>query len=1586
MSFSIVTIDTFTEESSPYLTSHISDDGYGWTRIIGSNSLRIFNYNDYVRHYSGSSSVCVHVLDYMPTSADTGVEADIYLLNAGQDYYAPKLVVRYAGGNYYYIWPKIATGEISVERAGGSVYTVGAIPYAIPLTTNFNLTVDVITNGAQVDFEISVDGVPLGTISDTNANRILAVGQAGILNRYGNVWRLDNFAVRGIPQGIASVGITQPIYDRSTLGEPSVEITQDIVIPRGQASVGIKQSIHQGQGSASVEITQIVEVMPPFVFDPVEGMYDSFTTGGDTLLTAHTSESGHTWSSIAGWSDTLTVQTANERVYAATEGAALCSYTPTSANMMIAFTNLYMGDSVPAGTGPSLIVRTTDGTDGYRIQYNNVSGEYDIHRQADDSLVGSLSKWDLGHLDDTPNVIFHIQNLHNDSQVIFQIYTWGGYIWNEWDYPVIDKSPSRVTAAGKVALIGNDAAFHAMTIVEDAYLTEAYDSFTQWGAGNQELSLTVDAAGFLWKKQTTFTGSLNVIDATGTLEPSGAAAAWMYYTLDDNDHAADDWDYGVWADITLNDVATNTQVPALTLYTSPWDNSYKWLNVIPQPLTNEIIVVWGLADGGTLQGSVPYTFSAGVEFRLHAQGNAQSQSQPIIDIFVDDTYIDSVYTGGIDWFYDGYPGIAGYQQGTWEIAQWGQTRQFLTVPPPQGSSSLSVTQSIQDDNRLTVDTFTESGGDTSLADHLSDDGFYWYKHLANWDTDIISVIDANDRVRGPGGNSAWLWYWCDILPMSPNYILQADIRTETKASDTYSVQMMLRMNQHTTSTSWYYIYPKHLSNKIEIRRYPSLILDIFDYSFPTTGEVSTIRAEIQTLVDSVEIAIYVDDTLIGKAYDTSAERILEAGRAGIAVTQNATADNFQFSIMQGSISLPIQQRVVDPGFASVEITQEVTNPRGLVSVEITQTIEANTGYCGVYITQKMVAQGSVSVDITQTITNPQGIASVEITQQVFTPGLTSVEILQSITDPVALTADHADWKARVTLDGVDISEDITGEIRVEAEENGSRIAEFEFDPPAGLLEIMEWVATPVTIDYLIKEAGGTEYSVYRIFTGIVDVPEYDPVTQLVRINATDHLQGRFEQATHEEITDLIGGEWSRHVFDEEVDGWQYFQDRLTTQPYSYDLDVNGVGVKAPWLAKVTPDFTYTNDTIDDESVITSFASRRDIINKGLINLDFRFQRMRERRHTIAWELYPGFIDYLGDPFIWPTKSMCDSAVAGGGWVLESIIYIEAPESGVYNVRREEEGGYYPVAWILTPGFAANYCQGFYAMVSNKWAQTITEEYEFEVICQQSIDQLGPIHEEFDYGVECEQDIVDWEDTEAPGFSISAAETDGIMTSSASIGAPWEGEEYLDADETDIENGRAEMENAQVCAIEVAKTSILNTHRNNHVEYSSFLEPQLERHHTVYINTGHIDAKGKVHGYIHTMDPDAGTATTEVTLSISKVLASGLPFNSPITPAPKPDIEPDQSVVTGWGGLSTHIGGRLESFNYSEDMRGFITNYEWDPDTQDFTSEPLPAKTYPYEFVIETPEIEEEARQPVIGSSTITVHVEVPDELMDITTT
>ncbi|MCK5307031.1 MAG: hypothetical protein KAJ73_00330 [Zetaproteobacteria bacterium] len=1557
--------------------------------------------------------------------------------NEFYDYYAPRLVIRASATDYYYIHPKPVPEEIEVYRAGTYSYSVGAIPYTIPIQTYFNLSVDVITGGSQVGFTLRVNGVPIGTLADLDANRILQVGKAGIRTRGSNTFRVDNFSVLGVPQGYASVEITQPVYDR---GLASVEITQEVVIPTGKASVEIKQSIHQGQGQASVEVTQSIEVMSPLVFDPAEVMYDSFSTGGDGALTSHTSESGHTWSAIAGFTDNITVVNASARAAGAVaEGAALCSYAPTSPNYSIAFTNMYIGDSsAAADVGPSLLLRTTDGTDGYRIQYNSTGGYYEVYRQADSSLVGYLSRWDLGSYADTPSVVFHIQNLYGDSQVAISLSAYG-YVY----HTIYDSSPNRVITAGKVGLILKDANFNSMTIIEDAYRTVAYDSFERWGTGGDYLENTADALGFPWKKQTGYSGDL-AVDATGFVRPSTSAPQWMYYTFDDADYPAEYREYGVYADITLNDVATNTQVPALTLYTHPDDGSHKWLNVIPQPLTNEIIVVHGTADGGVLKGSVPYTFSAGVQFRLHAQIYYLSYPDAIINIFVDNVYVDTVYTSGIDWFYGYFPGVAGYQQGTWEIEQWGQTYEFLTVPPPQGSVSFSITQSIQDYNRYTQDTFTVGGGDVSLADHLSDDGFYWHKSIANWDADTISVIDANDRVRGPGGNGAWLWYWLDVLPMDADYSVQADIRTESKGSDTYSVQLMLRASINEAVTSWYYVYPRHKTNKIEIRRLPSLTLGSLDYSFPTSGTSRTIRAEVQTFIDRVDIRIYVDDTLIGTVSDTSAERLLEAGRPGLATTQNATADNFTFSVLRGQISLgitqdiadrgyasveitqdvvipqgyasvDIYQRVVSPGFASVgieqrvnhgigiasvaiqqivkaegyasvEITQDLVIPQGSVSLGITNVIQAPSGYVTVFIEQVTTAQGQASVGITQTITNIQGIASVDIQQVQYATGGVSVSILQSIADPVALTTDNVDWKAKVTLDGVDISEDITGEIRVEAEENGSRIAEFVFDPAAGLLEIMEWVASQVTIDYQIRPAGSDTFSTHRIFTGIVDVPAYDPVTQLVSIHATDHLQGRFEQATKEDIEAMVGGEWSRHVFNEEVDGWQYFQDRMSTQPYSFDLDINGTGVKAAWEAKATPDFTYVENTIDDESVTVEFASRRDIINKGLINLDFRFQRMRERRHNISWELYPGFLEYLYDPFLWPTRSMCESAVSGGGWVLESIVYIDPPQSGVYQVRNRDVPGSHPRVWVLNPGFKANYCQGFFAKVSNKWAQTITEEYEFEVICQQSIDQLGPIHEEFDYGIECEQDITDWEDTEDPGFSISAAVSDGVMASGGSIAEPWEGEEYLDADETDIENGRAEMENAQVCALEIAKTSILNTHRNNYVEFSTFLEPGLERHHTVYVNTAHVQAKGKTHGFIHTMNPDGGIAITEVRIAISKVLASGLPFASPVTPAPKPDTTPDQSIITEWGGLGTHIGGRLASFPYNEDMRGLTTNYEWDPDTQDHTSNPLPQQVYPYEFVIETPEIEEEARQPVIGSSTITVHVEVPDELMDITTT
>lgn len=692
----------------------------------------------------------------------------------------------------------------------------------------------------------------------------------------------------------------------------------------------------------------------------------------------------------------------------------------------------------------------------------------------------------------------------------------------------------------------------------------------------------------------------------------------------------------------------------------------------------------------------------------------------------------------------------------------------------------------------------------------------------------------------------------------------------------------------------------------------------------------------------------------------------------------------------GVYSVPMQQLIYAVGQVNVNVEQRVNQGTGGYSVDIQQNIVGVKGYASAHIRQVINIPGIASASIQQNITNPSGVASVNIQQASYTSGLgPSVQVTQAIIDNVVVDTppEHVEWAAYIRLGGSDITDNITGQIRVEGEESTSRIAEFSFDPLAGTYNLTDWVGKSVQIFYEVRVPSGHTSRVL-LFTGVVDVPEYDPVTQLVHISATDNLQGRFEQATNELITEEIGGYWSRHIFNEDSRGWEYFQERMSTQAYSYDLDVNGAGHKTPWSSPSAARFTFTEDDINDESITLAYANRRDILNTVNISIDFRYQRLRSRELYARWHYGGSWCEFLVNPWILPTKEMLQSGVESTGWALRAISFTDIPSAGYFYCGGSSPTYWSPGAYGDDESQTRKFAIGVDAHIQKRWAQTVTETYSIKVLNDESVTYFGVISEQEDYGIEAEQDVSDWEQRDEYLSTSSMP-----ITISAAGPSPTEsGDDIIDADEAVVENGRAEMENAQLTAIAKARTAIKKSHRRNYVGFSTVLAPRIERYHTIQINTALVSAKGKVYSVVHTMDVDSGEATTNVTLALSKLAGSGLQVDREIEVLPKPDTSPtvvpapEEPEYIGYN-RSTHVGSGDDSPVFNESWRGLLTNYI--PSQGAYgaaSSPPLPEKVYPFEFRYETPAIDDADVQEVIGLAEDEVQVLIPGDSLTVTTT
>lgn len=547
-------------------------------------------------------------------------------------------------------------------------------------------------------------------------------------------------------------------------------------------------------------------------------------------------------------------------------------------------------------------------------------------------------------------------------------------------------------------------------------------------------------------------------------------------------------------------------------------------------------------------------------------------------------------------------------------------------------------------------------------------------------------------------------------------------------------------------------------------------------------------------------------------------------------------------------------------------------------------------------------------------------------------------------------ADATIFRHVITLDGVDVSLQVTGEGSVNAEESTACIANFVIMPNAGTISAGDYVGVPVTIDHVLIDTLGVVISTTRIFTGTVDTAIYNPRTGLTSFTCTDDLQAKFEAKTQAQIDAiLVNGRWSKAVFGEFRDGYRYFEDRLSTYPQSYDYNADGVtGTLVDWAAKATADFTYIENTIYDDSISYSITPKRDLANTYTITYNYRFGRLLHRNHSYSWFLY--FCPYFEQSHELPSKDMITTAATSAGWNISTVIEFKELLPSTPDPCGTGAN------WVVSNEVKDSLALGANWTASRRWSQTATENYTITVDAPQSVAWLGsiPFNEQASNNTDLDAD--GWSE----GTDIPTGRTNSI------------GDIVIDKYDRTVSDNDIET------LIARARTEILDSHRANHVTATIELNPLLQRFHTVALNSNGIDARGKVYSYTHRFSDSDGYARTEVTISVSLNGGAAGSGDSPITAPAAPDTDPTSTAPSSSTELGTYIGNDDTAPDYDDTWEGFTGNYSIAVGT------PTPEQIYPRQFRIVTPDINQDSVDAVEGDSSSTYSFDIPNELLTIT--
>lgn len=544
----------------------------------------------------------------------------------------------------------------------------------------------------------------------------------------------------------------------------------------------------------------------------------------------------------------------------------------------------------------------------------------------------------------------------------------------------------------------------------------------------------------------------------------------------------------------------------------------------------------------------------------------------------------------------------------------------------------------------------------------------------------------------------------------------------------------------------------------------------------------------------------------------------------------------------------------------------------------------------------------------------------------------------------------------ITLDGADISAAALGTLSVQREERSAGIASFSYHVSG----------TPPLPDALVGKPVIIAWSGDTIYTGSVNKAEWDPSARVFAISCSDLLQESFEGQTDAQILALIpDSRYSRTVFGDREDGWQYALDCMSTVTRDVHNDRLGALQTPAYASKGTPDRTLTAAQIlnDGEYSLDIFA-RRDLVTRQLITYTYRVDRWKQRTHAFSWVGMNASILGGGGWCEWyrsekqfpvPTRDQVTSAANGTGWQISAVIDFEThpdtfgPSDGVCG------GG---SGWIVTE--EAQQAQ----VISANWdglrtfAQTITEEYSITLDVPPAQTAFGVATHEDSAAFEVESDDAGLEDGEPP--DTSGWPTDAI------------GDKYEDqGDETTRDN---DIQTLMAMGVVRAWQSL----RGNSVTVSTPIMPTLELSETIEIDTPDINARGKVRRIEHRISQQG--AVTTLALAISR---GGAGAGDTLTTPARPDTQPTHGAPTSGTTIQTRVGGHhtvpdydaawAQQSNYVTNIYGYICVA---PDC------PTPEQIYPSPaFRVLGPDIETEAREEVQASSVIAYDISVPQDLL-----
>lgn len=497
------------------------------------------------------------------------------------------------------------------------------------------------------------------------------------------------------------------------------------------------------------------------------------------------------------------------------------------------------------------------------------------------------------------------------------------------------------------------------------------------------------------------------------------------------------------------------------------------------------------------------------------------------------------------------------------------------------------------------------------------------------------------------------------------------------------------------------------------------------------------------------------------------------------------------------------------------------------------------------------------------------------------------------------------WGVMVEVGGVDVSDSVIGEVVVEAEESAARVADFSLWQAAGTVFVpAAWPGRAVRI-WLVDMSGGTPSSPMLLFSGIVDLPQVQPLSGQVALRCTDNRQAAIAALGRDTVAALLeGSRYSPAVFSAGATALQHANDRLTTIPSALDLSPAGAVRVTPWAAKEVADLEFTDDQVLDESVSVDVAERGALINRVAIDFGYRFPRVKAEGYVVAYDYLAlhatSFVYWVRDGNSFLQRAAVEAAISAAGGTIVSITWVALPTTAQVIPGT---GGAPAGAWLPNPVTDVLFCLGFSAVVSFDYAQQIDETHRIVVHNPASIAAVGVVSEAmsgalegvYDDPVAVEQNILLYRQqvTTIPPKNLAPVVVG--LTNSVT------GTLTTDSDRT---AANAAMETL----IAIAATKIHASHRRHTVSGAVPANPALDVDKTVAVAAQGVAARGKVRRVVHRLDPASGRAVSEFELAVCAVAGIGMTHPEDVNTAPAGTSAGTSNTLAApavtWNGLAT----------------------------------------------------------------------------------